>query len=255
MTSHDLLDLFFARSGVVCIVGAGGKKTTIYRIISRHSGRVAVTSTVYTPPYRARLGAHVVIAPEAELKEKVVRACRQHRRIAYGQPSDKVARVRGVTPACLSAIHVEARFDLTLVKADGARLRWAKAPAEDEPCVPDRYDTLITVVSVRALDMPLSSDVVHRPEQFARIAGMRQNERISPVHLARLLSSADGALKAADDATVVALINMVESRDQQRLARAIAEQALELNPRLRRVVVAAMVRDEPIMDVIEGAGA
>jgi probable selenium-dependent hydroxylase accessory protein YqeC len=103
--------------------------------------------------------------------------------------------------------------------------------------------------------MPLSSDVVHRPEQFARIAGMRQNERISPVHLARLLSSADGALKAADDATVVALINMVESRDQQRLARAIAEQALELNPRLRRVVVAAMVRDEPIMDVIEGAGA
>jgi probable selenium-dependent hydroxylase accessory protein YqeC len=255
MESHDLLDVFAARSGVVCIVGAGGKKTTLFRLVSRHPGRLAITTTVHTPPYRARLGAHVVIAPEAELREKVIAASREHRRIAYGQPSEKAARVKGVTPACLSALHREAGFDVTLVKADGARLRWAKAPAEDEPCVPDSYQTLISVVSARALDMPLSGEVVHRPARFAAIAGMCENEPIRPVHLARLLASDAGGVKGADDATVVALINMVETREQERLARAIAEQAMELNDGIRRIVIAAMVRDDPLIDVIEGVGA
>ena len=42
----DFVDLLDARSGIVCAVGAGGKKTTLYALARRHPGRIALTTTV-----------------------------------------------------------------------------------------------------------------------------------------------------------------------------------------------------------------
>ena len=42
---HDLLD---ARAGIVCAVGAGGKKSLMHHLARNHPGRVAVTGTVVT---------------------------------------------------------------------------------------------------------------------------------------------------------------------------------------------------------------
>ncbi len=48
MTDDEILDLFQARRGVICAVGAGGKKSTLYNLVARHPGRVALTATVFT---------------------------------------------------------------------------------------------------------------------------------------------------------------------------------------------------------------
>ena len=37
---QDLLKLFCAEHGIISVVGAGGKKTTIYRLVAAHNGRV-----------------------------------------------------------------------------------------------------------------------------------------------------------------------------------------------------------------------
>ena len=247
----DLLSLFHARKGLVCFVGAGGKKTTMYRLADVHPGRIALTATVFTSPFRKRLRVQEVItAPQA--LEAEVRACaRKHRRIAYALPSDKPARLGGVPPAIVQAIHEDLEFDATFVKADGARLRWIKAPNKQEPVVPSSVTTTIPVLSVRAIGKTLNGEIAHRPELVAQVAQMKQGETITAAHVARLLASLFGALKNTADSTVIPVINMVENREQQRLATAAAEQALLLSERIEYVVLAAMAAPDPIVSVIK----
>jgi hypothetical protein len=64
LTNQELIEVLDARSGMVCLVGAGGKKTTLYRLASIHPGRIGVTSTVAIPPFPETLEAYKVIAQE-----------------------------------------------------------------------------------------------------------------------------------------------------------------------------------------------
>ena len=44
--------------------------------------------------------------------------------LVYAEPSSKPGRIGGVPPAVVAALHAAGAFDVTLVKADGARMRW-----------------------------------------------------------------------------------------------------------------------------------
>lgn len=248
--SGDLIEILGADSGIVCLVGAGGKKSTIYRIVSRSAGRIAVTATVYTPPFRKRLAAETLIAPAAELKTLVAGAP-DSRVVAYACPSDKKARLAGVDPGLVVDIHESCGFDVTLVKADGARLRRVKAPAPHEPEVPPRFATLISLVSVRAVGEPLDRSVAHRPELIAELTGVALGQRITPDHVARLLAHPQGGLKYADRARrVVPVINMVDTDEQKYTARLIADQLLQQAASLDRVVLTRMISEDPVVEVV-----
>jgi len=246
----DLVQALAAGTGIVCLVGAGGKKSTIYRIAARAPGRIAITATVHTPPFRKRLEGDVLIAPGAELEARVAGAAGSGL-VAYACPSDKKARLAGVDPGIVARIHDSCGFDLTLVKADGARLRRIKAPGPHEPALPPRCTTLVSLVSVRAVGEPLDASVAHRPDLIAALTGARPGERITPECVARLLAHPDGGLKHADRAErVVPVINMVDTDAQKYTARLIADQVLELAPALDRVVLTRMVSEEPVVAVV-----
>ena len=61
-----------------------------------------------------------------------------------------------------------------LIKADGARMRMVKAPAENEPVLAPEIATVLALVSVRALGRPLDETVAHRPERVAAIRSWRK---------------------------------------------------------------------------------
>ena len=246
----NLLELLGARRGVICATGAGGKKSVLFAIAARHSGRVAFTTTVHTLPPPDALGARIVVAPEAEL-EGVLQECGEQRFIAYACPGDKPGRLAGVPPARIDALHDALRFDVTLVKADGARMRWVKAPADDEPVVPAGMTTLVPVMSARALGEPLADRIAHRVERVAALSGATPGERFLPMHAARLLASDAGLLKGAGDARVVPVINMVDDPARLALATEAARQALALTARFERVVLARLRDADPVVAVIE----
>ncbi|MFQ6023239.1 MAG: selenium cofactor biosynthesis protein YqeC, partial [Acidiferrobacterales bacterium] len=166
MSAEQLLDVLEARSGLVCAVGAGGKKTTLYRLATLHPGRVALTSTVSIPPFPKGLEAWVVRKHTQQLMAAVSEAAMAHRRVAYTQPSSKRGRFEGVPATQVQEIHNTLRFDVTFVKADGARTRLVKAPAHDEPQIPPGTTTVIPIVSARVLNVPLSERTAHRVEQI-----------------------------------------------------------------------------------------
>jgi probable selenium-dependent hydroxylase accessory protein YqeC len=247
---QNLLDLLEARSGIVCAVGAGGKKSALFALAVRHPGRVAFTTTVHTLPPPPELDARIVIA-EAEALDAALQAARDARFVAYACPGDKPGRLTGVPAAQIAQWHATGGFELTLVKADGARMRWAKAPGDDEPVLPPGMTTLVPVLSARALGEPLGERIAHRVDRLAALTGASPGQSFDPAHAARLLASEQGLLKGTAGARVVPVINMVDDPARLALATETARRALELTDRFDFVVLARLRDPDPVVAVVE----
>lgn len=251
MSADELLDILGARRGIVCAVGAGGKKTTLYRLLAAHPGHAAFTSTVFTYTFPADLAAYPIVDAPEHIVARVLAAAHEHARLAFACPSEKPGRLVGLTPAQVADCHVRGGFDVTLVKADGARMRVIKAPAAHEPnLVPDAA-TVLALVSARAIGLPLSSRCAHRPECVAAVTGAREGELLTPWHIAKLIASPDGLLRGVGHARVIPVINMADSAVERAAALEAARIALDSSDRYDRVVVAAMHADDPIVAVLE----
>jgi hypothetical protein len=90
----SLLDLLDARTGVVCAVGAGGKKSLLKHLATSHPGRVAITATVFTTYFQEHLGFAVAIDEDARLPA-IVADLDPMRSVAYACPGDKPGRRAG----------------------------------------------------------------------------------------------------------------------------------------------------------------
>jgi probable selenium-dependent hydroxylase accessory protein YqeC len=246
----ELPDVLAARSGTVCAVGAGGKKTTLYQLALEHPGRVAITSTVPHAHVPATLNARVVVAAAEDLLDAVVEATASSRLIAFAHPSEKSTRYGGVAAELIAEIQKAAGFDLLTVKCDGARMRWIKAPEDDEPLIPDFASTVLPLVSAKAFGEPLTETVAHRLSRVEAITGARYGEPITPDHVARLLAHEEGALRNSGAATVVPVINMVDSEELEASALAAARQALQLTDRFDRVVLTSHLRPARLVSVV-----
>lgn len=243
-----LLDALNARSGVVCAVGAGGKKTTLYRLLAVHPGRVGLSATSFMHHFPDTLPAETHVAPTEELRRQVPAS--SARRVAYARPSDKKGRLAGLEASDILAIHREGAFDLTLLKADGARMRRIKCPESHEPQLPAFADTVLLVLSIAAVGRPLDDRVAHRPDRVCDVTGLRPGELLRPMHLSAILTRPGGLLKGTEGHTVIPVIHMVDGPEQETAAREVAVQALADCARFDRVVLTSARRDPYLVAVI-----
>lgn len=233
-----------AARGLVCVVGAGGKKTTLYRLADELS-RAVLTATVRIPHFDEHVSAvHVTDDPVAAVAATdtwPVGVVRERESTRY----------RGYEPTTVADIDRSGLADAVLVKADGARTRWLKAPNASEPRIPVTADTVIPIVSARVLGESLGEDHVHRPERVASITGLEPGDVITAREVATVLTHPEGALKdVPSGATVVPLINMVDDDELATGAREIADRVSE-HPAVARVVLTRMIADDPVVAVIE----
>jgi probable selenium-dependent hydroxylase accessory protein YqeC len=248
--NESLLDLLDARCGIVCAVGAGGKKSLLAHLATTHPGRVAITATVFTTYFQEHLGFAVAIDEDARLPARVA-SLDPARSVAYACPGDKPGRRAGASAATVERIHRECGFAATYVKADGARMRMVKAPADDEPALAQGCTTVVPILSARAIGEPLTPAIAHRVERIERVAGLRQGEQITAQHIGRLLASQDGMMKATGRMRVVPVINMVDDGEREALARQAAGFALGHSDRFDRVILTCLARsDDPLVAVI-----
>jgi probable selenium-dependent hydroxylase accessory protein YqeC len=252
--AQALLDALAARRGLICVVGAGGKKTTLHRLVEAHlaagTARIALTCSVAMAPPPKWLG-DPVIAEEAELRDALDRLGRDRSLVVYAQPPPKPGRVGGVPPEDLARLHDAGGFDVTLIKADGARMRWIKAPGPGEPVLPPGVATVLPLVSAKVFRQPLSEATAHRLERVAAVTGARSGEPVTPEHVGRLLSSEEGALQGVGESTtVVPIINMVDDQARREAARAAARLALAASSRLAQVVLASMIAPDPVVEIV-----
>lgn len=235
--AERLRDALGIGRGIVCAVGAGGKKSLLLALAGEHQagdGRLALANSARTSRPPAGL-FEVCIEASAGTIDGQLAACRAGR-LVYSGPAFKPGRVEGLPPALIAALHARHGFGLSLVKADGARMRWIKAPADDEPAVVPGCDVLLPVLSLRALGCPLDERVAHRPERIAALSGLAAGGIIEPAHLVALLAHPEGCLRGAGAARVVPVLNMIDRVDFG-LARELARSALAASARFDRVLL------------------
>jgi probable selenium-dependent hydroxylase accessory protein YqeC len=252
--AEKLVDALSARRGLVAAVGAGGKKTLLLRLLQAHqiigTGRIALSATVQTSA-----------APRGLDVETVPMSSEVNDATAHSLPSGEGAffllgpakghnRFAGLPQHQIAGLHANGGFDVSLIKADGARMRMIKAPYDHEPALPDGATTVLPVVSARALGRPISEKVAHRPERLADIVGAGMGEVLTPDHLAILLSSDRGSLQRVGDARVSPVINMVDTPERLTMAREAALKALARTDRFDRIILASMTSPSPLVDVI-----
>jgi probable selenium-dependent hydroxylase accessory protein YqeC len=233
--------------GIVSVVGAGGKKSTMYALADRID-RAVVTATVRIPIFDPHVDAVVVTEEPAST---VAGTGGTDWPLGLVSAREREDRYRGYDPATIEAIHATGESDAVLVKADGARMRRLKAPGENEPRIPRATDTVLPVASARVVGKPLTDEHVHRVDRVSAITGREAGEKLEPADVAGVLASEDGGLAGVpDDATVVPVINMIDDADLEAVGREVAEAVLR-GGAVDRVVLARMIDDDPLVDVVE----
>ncbi len=247
----SLIDALGARSGIVCAVGAGGKKTILHRILADHPGRVGLTATVMsTFPDHGMVDARLTAEP-SELRQRVPGSARHHRRVAFARPGHKPGRVAGLDPDLVAELHARSHFDVSLVKADGARMRGIKAPRADEPVVVPGCTTLISVVSAAVIGQALDERIAHRVERLGELLGIPAGTPITAAHIGGLISDEHGGRQRLGTARHIAVINQVDDGGRLMEARRAARIALDSATPPERVILASMTAADPIAEVIE----
>lgn len=238
----DLIEALGADRGMTCLVGAGGKKSTIFAL-AQSVPRAVVTATVRIPIFDARVAAVAVTDDPVEV-------VRQASAWPLGVvPTRNGDRYEGYEPAIVDDLGRVA--DAVLVKADGARTRWFKAPGTDEPRLPSGTDVVVPVASARVVGEPLDHRHVHRPERVAAIADLDLGDIVQPRDVAAILASDDGGMKdLPDDATAVPLVNMVDDASLEATAREIAAAVID-GADVARVVLTRLIDDDPVVAVVE----
>ncbi|MFB6131491.1 MAG: selenium cofactor biosynthesis protein YqeC [Salinigranum sp.] len=250
----DIVEALDAESGLVCVVGAGGKKSTLYALAERLD-RAVVTATVRIPIFDSRV-ADLVVAEDPVAALGAV----DEWPVGLVPEREREDRYRGYDPAVVDDLAAALRAEAdaapesppptVLVKADGARTRWLKAPNEREPQLPRTADVVVPIASARVVGEPFSEDVAHRPERIAAITGLSPGEEIGADDVAAVLAGDEGGMKdVPSDATVVPLVNMADDPALEAVARDVAERVLD-RVDVPRVVLSRMVADEPLVGVV-----
>lgn len=242
----DLPAALAATDGIVCAVGAGGKKSTMYAV-SRRLERAVVTATVRIPIFDQHVARVIVTEdPRAALESATDWPLGLVPRIDDGRGD----RYLGYDTGVIDRIADSAVVDAVLVKADGARMREFKAPDDSEPRIPRRADTVLPIASVKAVGEPLEEATVHRPERVAAIAGLDTGDVISPADVAAVLVDECGGRKdVPSGATVIPVINKVDDEELAHTARAVAA---EIHDRatVPRVVLTRMTAPDPLVECV-----
>lgn len=244
--------------GLTCLVGAGGKKTTLYALANRLDEAV-VTATVRIPIFdRSVESVFVTSEPRATIRDHagpwpigVV-------------PEREGDRYTGYDPEIVDDL-AAAHDGPVLVKADGARTREFKAPGDHEPRIPGGVDVVVPVASVDVVGEPLTEERVHRPHRVATLTGLDPGDPVTPATVATVLAHPDGGCKDVPaGATIVPLLNKVDDGDDAAIGRQIARLVFDrlderddrrkgqrdeaATEQLSRIVLARMI-DETVVDV------
>lgn len=215
----NLVTAIGGSDGPLCVVGAGGKTTTLYALASRLD-RAIVTSTVRIPIFDREVSSVEVSADPVAALDTV-----QNSSFPLGLVPEREGgdRYRGYDPAVVDSL-AAAHDGSVLVKADGARMRDFKAPDEHEPRIPDSAAVVVPVVSSHVVGKPLTGHWVHRPERVAELADADIGDEITVDTVGTVIAHEQGGLRGVPSGvTVVPLVTKVDSQEHERVARGIAE--------------------------------
>lgn len=157
-------------TGITAVIGGGGK-TTLLRTLGEELARerrvLLCTTTKFFP---------FLQMPCARTLEELDTLRKEHRLLCAGRDVPGTGKLAALDA---SMADLQARFDYVLVEADGSAQRPLKAHAAHEPVIPAEANQTICVVGVSGFGKPIL-EAAHRPELYARLAGIPEMAAATP---------------------------------------------------------------------------
>jgi len=220
--------LRISNNQIVAFVGAGGKTSAMFQAARELAPALVTTSTHIGEWQAGQADRHFIWkldAPMPEMEAQLGSGVS----LVTGSLDKETQRYRGLSLEQFENLRQLAGYHALplLIEADGSRQKALKAPGEHEPVIPGFVDFVVVVAGLSALNQPLSTDIVHRPEIFGRLSGLQAGETITPLALAKVLSHPDGGLKnIPPQARRVVLLNQADTPELQSQADEISQQLL-----------------------------
>jgi len=244
MTLVEALQISLAKPEVICLVGAGGKTTTMFalaRELNSLEKRVLVTTTTniaYPEPGQCD---RVVLEPTGDLGVFAEGPCSGVVCYGAGVIEKETRKFASVAPEVIARIHRRHLFDYILVEGDGAKRKPVKAPARYEPVIPACTSRVLGVVGLDALGVLIADDQVHRPELFCAVTGKKPGDAIDIECLAALICSPIGLLKGVPrNCARYVLLNKADTDERRQAAGAIVNCARQKTGFIRSFIIASM---------------
>ena len=201
----ELAGLLGIQPGITAVIGGGGK-TTLLRTLGlelAQGHRVVLCTTTKILPFPDLPCA----ATRAELQ-----ALREtHRLLCAGTPVPESGKL---TVPEVPMETMAAWFDYVLVEADGAARRPLKAHAPHEPVIPPQANQTICVVGSSGFGRPITQ-AAHRPERYARLAGVPIDAPATP--------ETEAAVLLAEGLHDRVFVNQAETPEDLKLAGLLAD--------------------------------
>ena len=247
--------LMLKNSGVISIVGAGGKTALMFRLareLSKDGGRVLTTTTtkIYMPTRRQ--SSFVMVSESAETIAKQARELfKLSAHVSAGRAILHLHnKLKGFKPETIDSLWQSGVFRWIIVEADGAAGRPLKAPSSHEPVIPKSTQWLIGVVGLDAVGKPLTHKWAFRPQLVSKISGLAIGAAIKEKTIAAVLTDKMGIMKnSPPQALRFAFLNQANSIERLEIAQKIAR-FLDCNEKtgFRRVLIGQTLY-EPFINI------
>ena len=244
--------LMLDRGGVICLVGAGGKTSLMFRLareLALPGKRVLATTTTKISEQEAVESCpRIITGPVAAVLQEAGSAEPPGFITAARSGRDK--KLLGFDAGEIERIWGAGVFNWIIIEADGAARLPLKVPDVHEPVIPACCHHVVGIAGLTALHRPLTEQWVFRLPLFARLTGLVPGDRITPGAVAASLSHPDGIFKGSPaQARQIVFLNQAETSvglDAGRMV--IAELAVQERPAaLVRAVLGRLNYDPPVI--------
>ncbi|MCR5636836.1 MAG: putative selenium-dependent hydroxylase accessory protein YqeC [Clostridiales bacterium] len=167
------------KPGMTALIGGGGKTTLMYKLANELSDLGSVIICTSTKIYEPE--NFCVLTDTSE--ETIFKALQKHRVICVGTKTTGGK----LTSPNIGFEKLKRLADYIIVEADGAHRLPLKAHTEYEPVIPESINLTVLVMGADAFGNPISQ-ICHRPELYAKIAGVDIHSRVTPETVKRVIT-------------------------------------------------------------------
>ena len=235
-------------SGVVSIVGAGGKTSLMFGLAHElsESGQSVLTTTTtkIMLPNKAQSRHLILTGSLPVFTDNAKKFLKKDRHVSAAsglRPATK-DKLSGFSAGFIDEIVQAGLFQWIIVEADGADRKPLKVPAKHEPVIPGSSNWVIGVVGLKAIGKPLHPDWVFRHKAYASITGLSQGRPVTLDSVVQAVIHPAGIFKGSPpQAHKILFLNETGNPD-------LSETGKSLIKKLRKSPL-----DQPISRVVMGS--
>lgn len=247
--------LALKKSGVISLVGAGGKTSLMFKLareLSASGDKVLTTTTTKIfYPTKDQSGFLILSPSPSEIVNRAKNLLKHTSHISAAvHHMPEHGKLIGFPPETIRLFLKSDLFRWIIVEADGAAMRPLKAPALHEPVIPDCTKWVIGIVGLEALGKPLDKHTVFRPDLVSKITGLAQGRKIVGKTLCDLLLHRQGIFRTTPvGARQIAFLNQADMPGKTQAGRSIIRcMSKSKNAGLSRVVLGSTLLEPPVVE-------